>query len=339
VVAALAVVLASRLVWRNNGTRLTPVATGALALATVMAGAAALYARFIRPDASAVEAAVAAADAQGRQEVGVVAYNQTMAWLDWYLGPVVLALGVVGLIAMVWKGLQTQGPRSSLLFAAVVAATTIVYVHDPNISADQVWAMRRFLPLTLPGLLVAAAWVLAALVRRYRGPRWFPTTAWVAGALVFVTPAALVTRPLRDTRVEVPMLQGVDAVCDTAGPNAAILVAGPGNNVVTLPDSLRAFCSVPTGGDLDISASDVLRLENEWALEGRELVVVSSSPDPYPGLIARQMLHVFGAPLRHPDYALTGPPSRTEPDRRLQLSPDRPVYDLRVLRSFGDQAS
>jgi hypothetical protein len=141
--------------------------------------------------------------------------------LDWYLGPVVLAIGVVGLIALVWKGLQTQGPRSSLLLSALVAATTIVYVHDPNISAK--------------------------LVRRWRGPRWFPTTAWVAGALVFILPAALVTLPLRDTRVEFPMRQGVDAVCDAARPNAAILVTGPGHTVITLPDSLRAFCGVPTG--------------------------------------------------------------------------------------------
>jgi hypothetical protein len=27
-----------------------------------------------------------------------------------------------------------------------------------------------------------------------------------------------------------------------------------------------------------------------------------------------------------------------EPDRRLQLSPDRPIYDLWVLRSFGEPA-
>jgi hypothetical protein len=272
VVAALAVVLASRLVWRNNGTRLTPVATGALALATVTAGAAALYARFIRPGASGVEAVVAAG-AQSRQEASSVVSNQTMEWLDWYLGPVVLALGIAGLIAMVWKGLQSLGPRSSLLFSALVATTTIVYLHNPNISLDQVWAMRRFLPLTLPGLLVAAACVLAALLHRYRGPRWLPTTAWVAGALVFVLPAALVTWPLRDTRVEVPMRQGVDAVCDAAGPNAAILVAGPGHNVVTLPDSLRAFCSVPTGGDLDISAP----MSSGWRTNGRRRAATSWS--------------------------------------------------------------
>jgi hypothetical protein len=340
VVVGPAVALASRLVWRRDGSALRPLATGGLALASLVAGATALWARFIRPDGAAVEAAVAAGvDAESRRQATSVAYNQTMEWLDWYLGPVVLALGIAGLIALVWRGLQTQGPRSSLLFSALVATTTIVYLHNPNISLDQVWAMRRFLPLTLPGLLVAAAWVLAELVRRGRGPRWFPKTAWVAGALVFVLPAALVTWPLRDTRVEVPMRQGVDAVCDAAGPNAAILVAGPGHGVITLPDSLRAFCGVPTGGDLDISAPDVLRLEDEWAQEGRELVVVSSSPDPYPSLVARQKLHVFGAPLRHPDYALTGPPSLIEPDRRLQLSPDRPVYDLWVLRSFGDQAS
>jgi hypothetical protein len=331
VVVGPAVALVSRLVWRRDGSALTPLATGGLALASLVAGATALWARFIRPDGAAVEAAVAAASS--------AAYNQTMEWLDWYLGPVVLALGTAGLIALVWKGLQTQRPRSSLLFSALVATTTIAYLHNPNIYLDQVWAMRRFLPLTLPGLLVAAAWVLAELMRRWRGPRWFPTTAWVAGALVFVLPAALVTWPLRDTRVEVPMRQGVDAVCEAAGPDAAILVAGPGHNIVMLPDSLRAFCGVPTGGAVDISAADVLRLQDEWAHEGRDLVVVSSSPDPYPGLVAHEKVHVFGAPVRHPDHPLTGPPSRIEPDGRLQLSPDRPVYELWLLRSFGDQAS
>jgi hypothetical protein len=343
VVVGLAVALASRLVWRRDGSALTPLAKGGLALASLVAGATALWARFIRPDGAAVEAAVAAVaaavDAESRRQASSVAYNQTMEWLEWYLGPVVLALGIAGLIALVWKGLQSRGPRSSLLFSALVATTTIAYLHNPNIYLDQVWAMRRFLPLTLPGLLVAAAWVLAELVRRWRGPRWFSTTAWVAGALVFVLPAALVTWPLRDTRVEVPMRQGVDAVCDAAGPNAAILVAGPGHNVITLPDSLRAFCGVPTGGAVDISAADVLRLQDEWAQEGRDLVVVSASPDPYPGLVAHENVHVFGAPLRHPDHPLTSRPSRIEPDSRLQLSPDRPIYDLWMLRSFGDQAS
>jgi hypothetical protein len=343
VVVGLAVALASRLVWRRDGSALTPLAKGGLALASLVAGATALWARFIRPDGAAVEAAVAAVaaavDAESRRQASSVAYNQTMEWLEWYLGPVVLALGIAGLIALVWKGLQSRGPRSSLLFSALVATTTIAYLHNPNIYLDQVWAMRRFLPLTLPGLLVAAAWVLAELVRRWRGPRWFSTTGWVAGALVFVLPAALVTWPLRDTRVEVPMRQGVDAVCDAAGPNAAILVAGPGHNVITLPDSLRAFCGVPTGGAVDISAADVLRLQDEWAQEGRDLVVVSASPDPYPGLVAHENVHVFGAPLRHPDHPLTSRPSRIEPDSRLQLSPDRPIYDLWMLRSFGDQAS
>jgi hypothetical protein len=339
VVVGPAVALASRLVWRRDGSALTPLATGGLALASLVAGATALWARFIRPDGAAVEAAVAAGvDAESARQASSVAYNQTMEWLDWYLGPAVLALGIAGLIALVWKGLRTQGPRSSLLFSALVATTTIAYLHNPNIYLDQVWAMRRFLPLTLPGLLVGAAWVLAELVRRWRGPRWFPTTAWVAGALVFVLPAALVTWPLRDTRVEVPMRQGVDAVCNAAGPNAAILVARPGHNVITLPDSLRAFCGVPTGGGLDISAPDVVRLEDEWAQEGRDLVVVSSLPDPYPGLVAHEKVHVFGAPLRHPDHPLTSRPSRMEPDRRLQLSPDRPIYDLWVLRSFGEPA-
>ena len=334
-VAGAAAVLASRLVWRRRSAQLTPVAKGALVLATVIAGAAALYARFIRPDPSAVEAALAGGD-MGTRQIDPLAYTQAMEWPEWYLGPVVLALGVAGLIALIWRGLQTPGLRSSLLLCGVVAATTIVYVREPSITAIQVWAMRRFLPLTLPGLLVAAAWVLAQLVSRWGGPRWYQTSAWVAGAVAFVLPAALVTWPLREVRVEVPMRRGVDAVCEAAGADAAILVSGPGLNVLTLPESLRAFCGVPTGSNRDLSAADVRRLEDEWAQEGRDLVVVSATPDPYPGIVAREKDHVFGARVRHPDQPRTRAPSRIEPDGRLQLTPDQPVYHLWVLESFDD---
>jgi hypothetical protein len=333
-VAGPAAVLAARVAWRRKSAQLTLVAKCALLVGTVVAGAAALYARFIRPDPSAVEAALA--DGWTTREIDPLAYTQSMEWLEWYLGPVVLALGVAGLIALIWKGLQTPGPRSSLLFSSVVVATTIVYLREPNITAVQVWAMRRFLPLTLPGLLIAAAWVLAQLVSRWHGPRWYQMSAWVVGAIALVLPTALLTWPLRDVRVEVPMRRGVDAVCEAAGPDAAILVSGPGQTVITLPQSLRAFCGVPTGGDGGLSAADVRRLEDEWAQEGRHLVVVSPTPNPYDGIVAREKDHVFGARVEHPDEPRTRAPSRIEPDRRLQLTPDQPVYHLWVLESFDD---
>jgi hypothetical protein len=333
-VAGPAVVFASRVAWRQRSAQLTQVAKGALVLGTVIAGAAALYARFIRPDPSAVEAALA--NGWATREIDPLSYTQSMEWLEWYLGPVVLALGVAGLIALIWNGLQTPGPRSSLMFSSVVAAATIVYLREPSITAVQVWAMRRFLPLTLPGLAVAAAWLLAQLVSRWRGPPWYQTSWWVAGTVAFVLPAALVTWPLRDVRVQVPMRRGVDAACETAGPDAAILVSGPGQTVLTLPESLRAFCGVPTGSARDLSAADIERLEDEWAQEGRHLVVVSATPDPYPGIVARKKDHVFGARVRRPDEPRTRAPSRIEPDGRLQLTPDQPVYHLWVLESFDD---
>jgi hypothetical protein len=338
VVAGPAAVVASRLVWRRDGTRLTPVATGALALATLVAGVAALYARYIRPDASAVEAAIAAAvDApENRREVSLVAYNQTMQWLEWYLGPFVLWLGVAGLIALVWVGLRRAAPRSSLLFCGVVATTTILYLRDPGITALQVWGVRRFLPLTFPGLLVAAAWVLAQLVSRWRAPRWAQAPVWVAAAVALVVPAAVVTWPVREARVEHPLRRGVDAVCDAAGPDAAILVAGPGYNPITLPESLRAFCEVPVGSDVGLDAADVVRLEDEWAREGRQLVIVSSVADPYPGVVAGDTDHVFAARVRHTDQPWTRAPSRFKPDERLLLTPEDPVFHLWVLESFDE---
>jgi hypothetical protein len=50
-------------------------------------------------------------------------------------------------------------------------SAALLYVTVPSIVPDQIWAMRRYLPVVIPGLLLAAAVVLgllgAPLARRH----------------------------------------------------------------------------------------------------------------------------------------------------------------------------
>lgn len=384
VVAAVAGAVLPWVAWRRPSAALRPVARVALVVVTVGAVVAVGYARLVRPETGELgrvlearpELATAGSLAGGR--IREMAWSQAMAWLDWYLGPVVVALGVAGVLLLLWRGVSRDGPRTLLLLCGMIATITIVYVASPQIGPDQPWAMRRFLPLTLPGLLVAAAWVLSELTDlgdrwgsgrgrvwrggrsrgangaseaseaneaggahltrggrgTHRGRRLLLTAGGVVGAVLLVVPAGQVTWPLRDLRVQVPLRQGVEAACAEAGDDAAILVAGARLAPALFPDTLRAFCGVPSGGDSGLSGDDVLRLQEEWERRGRELVVVSGSRRPFPGLTAGRSTRVFRSRLEHTDRPLTDVPQVILPDARLGLSSITPTYDLWVLRDL-----
>jgi hypothetical protein len=62
-------------------------------------------------------------------------------------------------------------------------------VWHPGIFPVQYWASRRFLPVTFPGLLLAAVWACAVVWDRW--PGWRRTLPALAGASVLAFPLAL----------------------------------------------------------------------------------------------------------------------------------------------------
>ena len=112
----------------------------------------------------------------------------TMVWLSWYLGPAGLALGVLGLAWLSWRVLRGQDLRLAP-FVLLVGLATAVYVWHPGIFPVQYWASRRFLPVTFPGLLLAAVWACAAVWERW--PGWRRTLPALAAASVLAFPLAL----------------------------------------------------------------------------------------------------------------------------------------------------
>lgn len=118
----------------------------------------------------------------------------SVSWLGWYVGWHVVALGFVGLAWMLADGIRRMRP-APFFFAAVVLGASAYYLVRVSITPDQIWAVRRLLPVTVPALLVAATW--AVLTARRRALELSPgRSAWpsvVAGALalsIAVFPAA-----------------------------------------------------------------------------------------------------------------------------------------------------
>jgi hypothetical protein len=117
---------------------------------------------FVRPMIQEVHRPTADPHIESLQEYegipidGTRTYNErTVQWLSWYVGLAGLALGVIGL-AWMWRlGILDSGELWPFLLVATM--TTAVYVIRPSVAPDQLWAMRRFLPVVLPALAIGAA--------------------------------------------------------------------------------------------------------------------------------------------------------------------------------------
>jgi hypothetical protein len=81
-----------------------------------------------------------------------------LGWLANSMSPLGLALGVIGGL-VVWR----RGGPAARLGAILVVLVAAIFVPSPRVASYQPWAMRRFLPVVLPGLALGAGAVLGAL--------------------------------------------------------------------------------------------------------------------------------------------------------------------------------
>lgn len=249
---------------------------------------------FVRPAVSTStgppSAAIADIEAQeGRPSDGVRRYSEdSFVWLSWYLGPVALAAGVAGAAVVVHRIVRSADVDLAVVpFAVVFAAITLLYLWRPSIVPDQIWAMRRFAVVTIPGfaLLGAVAGQAAQDGLRAAGRT---TLALVApGALVLAAVGAPVATlvPVRGATTQAGMLGAVGEVCDAVGDDGAVVVVAGAALERIAGQALRAFCGVPvatTGPSFD--RGDVERLDAAWAMQGRTLHLVGADRSDVEGL-------------------------------------------------------
>lgn len=161
----------------------------------------------------------------------------SVRWLSWYYGWPMVVLAFAGLALLAHRAIVRRDPRL-LLVLAVIAAPSALYLWRVSISPDQVWAMRRLLPVTIPGFLVMGTVVLHALWRTRRA--WARTGAAVLAAVVALFPLTtwteLIAVPEQDGR-----LGEIRAVCE-ALPSDKVLYIQPGGPPYLA--TLRSVCDV-----------------------------------------------------------------------------------------------
>jgi hypothetical protein len=170
--------------------------------------------------------------------------EQTINWIVWYFGPVVMMAGVIGLAVIISRLLRGKDKQlwPVILMFSVTAA---LYLIKPSITGDQVWATRRFLPIMLPGVVLLSMWTLERLFdgkfgQRFRGRTY--NTELIAAVLVTIAVVSplFVTYPFSVRRLYVPELAQIQLICDSVPKNTIVIWAGEARNFATQPT--RTLC-------------------------------------------------------------------------------------------------
>jgi hypothetical protein len=261
--------LAGRLVIGASGRRLRQlIALGAVGLA--------LYAYFVRPGWQLPEMVTSAGTTGGYDE-------DTLVRIGWYVTPIGVALGVAGYAL----GLHRQLARQTALFFLVGGAFTVFYGIRPSVMPDHFWAIRRFLPVTIPCLLLCGGYLAVEL---WRARSWRPIGAAVAtaGVGIVVVNSILTLAPVWP-HVELAGVRDQLARLNAALPeDAVVLIEDPAvGNAVSVPllgiFARDVFVIQPSSAD---QAGLRTAIERWWD-EGRPVLLLSSgttmslAPDGY----------------------------------------------------------
>jgi hypothetical protein len=231
-----------------------------------------------------------------------------MEWLSWYLGPVTLALGVIGVAIAVWWVIRGHGRRTGLALAlGVFLAPTALYLWRARAVPDQMWVMRRFLPVTIPGVALACFAVLAMMWRTR--DIILRVLAVLVGFAAVVAPAVAL-KPVWRTSTQRGVQVATDALCASIGPDAAVVVLQDDALDQVLTQTIRSWCGVPAAGaaaGFDLRAARAL--DARWARSGRRLIVVGSDPDKVSAVAPSLFIDIQGTNPRELEQTLTRRPS------------------------------
>ena len=203
-------------------------------------------------------------------------HEQTVHWLALYVGWPTVVAAVLGYAWMLVHLLR----RRCYQLAGVLAlglSMSALYLWNSEIAPDQPWASRRYVPVVLPLVLLAAGYGLRALWRLPR--RRVLLRPLVAAVVVYgLAFTAATTFPMRHVRDENPQRTQLTALCRGVGPDGAVLMLDE-NAVFGYGQAMRSFCGVPVLGLIDATPEQIRSVNTAVLVHGRHLFVLSQLTD------------------------------------------------------------
>lgn len=208
-----------------------------------------------------------------------------LGWLANSMSPLGLILGIVG-SALVWL----RGGPAARLTVILLVLVAAIFVPSPRVASYQPWAMRRFLPVVLPGLALGAGAALGAL---WSSDRRVLRGLAVALTLLVVGLQIRSTIDARDAGYYGGSLESVRRIADRVPPEAVVVLDGGMADLQIQVPLWLVFgreTIVATGGGpawrvlltkLVASGRPTYWLQNRWAAapQAKGLTFTTSAPE------------------------------------------------------------
>ncbi len=197
-----------------------------------------VYAYFIRPS---VEPIRFATSWPGNVQFPILD-GENWVRIGWYITPLGILLATLGLVPI----LRREPLERLGLFLAVGVLTTIQYVYNIFNTSYHIYAMRRYVPIVIPMLMIYAALAIVAVFRlrsrRLALPMSAGLTLMLIGGLIFQSRFVL---PQRDFRGAVAQLTELNAQLK---PEAIVMMNEPSES--TLADNFGVPLQFVFGHDI-----------------------------------------------------------------------------------------
>jgi hypothetical protein len=200
----------------------------------------------------------------------------TYVELSWYLGLLTLTLGVIGFVRRLGQSDGAQG----LLLWSLFGSSVIYLVGGSFTSPDHFWAMRRFVPVLVPGLtLMAADAVVSILPRRWSEWRQALIPLALIGGMLLAAWEA--TSPFISFSENRGVYDRLNGMANAFEPDDILLFDRDASGA-QMGTPLQMIFGKQVGF-VDANASDVSvwpSILNRWQAEGRSVYYLSSAPNP-----------------------------------------------------------
>jgi hypothetical protein len=263
-------------------------------------------------------------------------YEYMIRRVGWFVGTIPLFAAVIGLALCVRWTISRRATRL-LPFLLMFGTITLLYLWDPKVFPDLMWVMRRYLPLTIPGIVLLATVLADAIVPAgARIRRAFPLARALAGtalALVIIVAPMLTLRDTLTTRAPSGLLPLTESICDRVGPKGAVALLpdvrripfGQATALSLLTSPTREFCGVDTAAIPDsFTQADLDAVRKRAEQQGKTLYLASYSPDEIRKFVPNADITEERARATELEYTLDTRPTRVRSyDYSVFLAPVR----------------